>query len=44
MQVVLVPRASRTDVEPAIQDIVYGELADLPSCIARLARDALPIC
>jgi len=31
------------DVEPAIQDIVYSELADLPSFVDQLVRGALPV-
>jgi S-adenosylmethionine synthetase len=42
-QVVLAPGATLADVESAIQDIVHGELCDLPSFIERLARGAFPV-
>ena len=42
-QVVLAPGASLRDVEPAIQDIVHGEFADLPSFIERLTHGAFPV-
>jgi S-adenosylmethionine synthetase len=41
-QVRLVYGARLADVEPAIQDIVYSELADLPSFIDRLVRGGSP--
>jgi len=42
-QVGLAYGARLADVEPAIQDIVHSELADLPSFIDRLVRGALPV-